>query len=302
MVISMKHVRVFMIACCFVASLFPAASFAALEPKRTSEEDVESQVQARAYVVMDYASGKILTMKQENLSWPIASLTKLMTANVLFDELPNLKSKQSIVSEDDVGGAKLIVRNGDKLTIQDLFYAMFLGSANNATNALSRTSRLSKEDFVAKMNKKAKTLALENTAFVDPTGIDPQNTSTVLDMAKIAKTAFRQPLIRKWTTTPKKTIAVLTSGKTKEIKNTNWMLTRPEYKAIFVTAGKTGYLEESNWNFVTTLRPTNTKQKELLIVVFGSPSRAQSFQDTKMLANWAWKSYAWKKEVKTVSR
>lgn len=282
--------------------VFPTAIFAAQTPERIDPSEIESAVQAEAYVVMDRATGTILTMKQENKIWPIASLTKLMTTNVLLEKKPSLQTRYAVKTIDDVGGAKLYLKNGDKLTIQDLFYAMFLGSANNAANALVRTSGLSKTQFVKKMNAKAVTMKLSQTKFTDPTGMDTTNVSTPLEMAKIATIAFDQPLVKQFTTTPEQTIRVVNTGVTKKIKNTNWMLTRPEYQDISVTGGKTGYLEESAWNFVTTIHPKSDTQRELLIVVFGAPTRADSFIATKTLADWAWKSYSWKQEFKTASR
>jgi len=289
----------------FIVVGFPTAIFAATStvvPERIDPIEIESSIHAEAYVVLDRASGKLLTVKQENKVWPIASLTKLMTSNVILEKPPAMQTRYAVKSIDDVGGAKLYLKNGDKLTIQDLFYAMFLGSANNAANALARTSGLSKTQFVKKMNAKAQTMNLLQTKFTDPTGMDITNVSTPLEMAQIARVAFDQPLVRQYTTTPEKTIRVVNTGVTKKIKNTNWMLTYPEYSDISVTGGKTGYLEESAWNFVTSIRPKSDPNKELLIVVFGAPSRADSFIATKTLADWAWNSYAWKQEYKTASR
>ena len=170
----MKY-RAAIIFASFFVVVFPTAIFASTNtvvPERIDPIEIESFVTAEAYVVMDRASGKILTVKNENKVWPIASLTKLMTANVLLEKKPSLQTRYAVKKIDDVGGAKLYLKNGDKLSIQDLYYAMFLGSANNAANALARTSGLTKEKFVAKMNANAKSLNLLNTKFTDPPGMD----------------------------------------------------------------------------------------------------------------------------------
>ena len=191
---------------CCVKKVVPKASAPVVTiPKtvitRTDPSEIESQIGARAYVVMDRASGKILTMKQEHLVWPIASLTKLMTADIVLAKKISPKKMQSVLKADDVGGAKLFVRDGDKFTIDDLFYAMLVGSANNAANALARASGDSRESFVARMNARVKELGLKQTVFVDPSGIDPANVSTPIELAKIANVAFTNPQI-KYTTTP----------------------------------------------------------------------------------------------------
>ncbi|MEK7452159.1 MAG: serine hydrolase, partial [Patescibacteria group bacterium] len=202
---------------------------------------------------------------------------------------------QSVLKADDVGGAKLFVRDGDKFTIDDLFYAMLVGSANNAANALARASGDSRESFVARMNARVKELGLKQTVFVDPSGIDPANVSTPIELAKIANVAFTNPQIKKYTTTPVRFVRVVNTGAQKKIKSTNLMLTKPEFRTASITGGKTGYLEESGWNFVTTLRSKTTDVKrELTIVIFGADSRLKSFEDAKKLSEWAWKSYEWK--------
>ena len=201
----------------------------------------------------------------------------------------------NVIAADDVGGAKLYVKSGDKFTIDDLFYAMIVGSANNAANALARASGLSRSAFVDAMNAKAKSFGLTSTVFVDPSGIDPANISTPLELATIVNSAFNNPSIKKYASQPIRNIRVVNTGATKKIQNTNWMLTKPAYNNGIVVAGKTGYLEESEWNFVTAIRPKNNDpKKELLLVIFGADSRAHSFDDAKKLSNWAWKSYVWK--------
>lgn len=266
-----------------------------ITPVRIDSSEIESKVNAKAYVVMDRTSGKILTMKQENLVWPIASTTKLMTAQIVLSQNISPLSTQTVLTDDDVGGAKLHVKNGDTFTIDDLFYAMLVGSANNAANALVRASGLTREEFVDAMNAKTKSLGLKSTMYVDPSGIDPANVSTPLELAKIANVAFSNSLIQKYASTPVRNVKMINTGSIKKIQSTNWMLTKPSYKNGIVVAGKTGYLEESMWNFVTALKPKNgDAKKELLIVIFGSDTRAQSFTDAKTLSNWAWKSYSWK--------
>lgn len=279
---------------CFVslAVVFPTAVFAA--PVRVDPMEIESEVHAKAYVVIDRASGNILTMKQENLVWPIASLTKLMTANVVLEKKISTKRLQSIVKEDDVGGAKLYVKNGDKFSVDDLFYAMLSGSANNAANALARTCSASREEFVAAMNARAKVLGLNHTTYVDPSGMELGNTSTVLDVAKLGDKMFKHPQIKRYTTTARKNIRVSNTGTIKKITSTNWMLFHSAYDDVFVTGGKTGYLEESGWNLAVALRPSQKDTKrELLIVLFGSSSRAESFEDANVLADWAWHVHEW---------
>lgn len=266
-------------------------------PVRVDLSEIESSIESLAYVVMDRSTGKILTVKNENKVWPIASLTKLMTAKVVLDHEVAMGSVADVRTIDDVGGAKLYVNDGDTFSVQDLFYAALVASANNAANALSRATDLSRDEFLVEMNNKAAELGLINTMFVDPTGIELGNVSTAREMARIAQSVLEEDEIRRFTSTSVKYIDVLSQGTQKKMTNTNWMLWKPTYDDLYVTGGKTGYLEESGWNLVVSLRPmSGDADTELLIVVFGAKSRSASFEDANTLADWAWETYEWQKQ------
>ena len=265
-------------------------------PVRVGSAEIESAISAQAYLVMDRSTGKILTVKNENQIWPIASLTKLMTASIALDQKVPMEKTQAVLNTDNVGGARLYVNNGDEFTVEDLFYATLVGSANNAANALARSTGLSREAFVQQMNAKAKALNLTQTQYVDPTGIELGNVSTARELARVAQMALSREPMKTFTTTATKYITDLSQGTTKKMTNTNWMLWKPEYDDIYVTGGKTGYLIESGWNLVVSLKPMGgDADKELLIVLFGADSRADSFVNTNRLADWAWESYQWQK-------
>lgn len=265
-------------------------------PVRVDLTEIESSIDSVAYVVMDRSTGKILTVKNENKVWPIASLTKLMTASVVLDEEVPMTTVADVRATDDVGGAKLYVNDGDTFSVQDLFYATLVASANNAANALSRTTDFSREEFLEEMNARAQALGLIHTAFVDPTGMELGNVSTAREMARLADVVLAQDTLRQFSGTVTKYITVLTDGSQKKMTNTNWMLWKPEYDDLYVTGGKTGYLEESGWNLVVTLYPMGGDvDTELLIVLLGAASRGASFQDANALADWAWQAYEWQK-------
>lgn len=249
-------------------------------------------VTSSSHIVIDRTSGQILSASHADRVWPIASLTKLMTAQIVLDTGTSLSSVFPVTAEDDVGGAKLYVTSGDTFTLDGLLYATLVGSANNAANAIARVTGLSKPDFVKAMNARATALNLSHTAYVDPTGIEIGNVSTARELAVIAGQAFSRADVHRYVTTAKASVSVLSQGTVKTISNTNWMLWKPEYDDVWVTGGKTGYLDESGWNLAVTLRPsTKNEKRELLIVLFGAESRALSFQDADALSSWAWKNF-----------
>lgn len=263
-------------------------------PERVDWTEIESQIGSTAYVVMDRSTGKILTVKNENRVWPIASLTKLMTANVVLDYEVPMTQVADVLNTDNVGGARLWVEDGTEFTVEDLYYATLVASANNAANALSRTTGLSSSAFLEAMNERAQEMNLIHTEYVDPTGIELGNVSTAREMARVARDVFARDEIRRFTTTAVRYIDVLTDGSEKKMTNTNWMLWKPEYDDVYVTGGKTGYLIESGWNLALTLRSSaHDTDRELLIVLFGAESRADSFIDANALADWAWDVHEW---------
>jgi D-alanyl-D-alanine endopeptidase (penicillin-binding protein 7) len=279
----------------FAVVVFPSTVFASdiSAPRRVDPREIESEIGAAAYFVVDQATGEALTMKQEDRVWPIASLTKLMTASIVLDSQVSLNRFVSMKNSDNVGGARLWVNEGDAFSVNDLFYATLVASANNAANALSRTTGLSKTDFVAQMNKRAKEFGLSRTHFVDPTGIDAANVSTPREMAELARESLSRKEIQKYTTTSTRFIRVASTGAPKKMINTNWMVWKSKYDDVWVTSGKTGYLNESGWNLAVTLKPTKNDKRELLIVVFGAKSRVSSFDAAQRLADWAWNVYRW---------
>ena len=251
-------------------------------------------ITARDYIVVDASSGVILSARGADEVWPVASLTKLMTAQVALDRGLHLSEVVAVTNADNVGGARLYVDDGTTFSASDLLSAMLIGSANNAANALARAAG---PNFVSAMNARASSLHLSHTHFIDASGIEPQNVSTAREVALFANEAFTHSEVQQRTTTVKKQIYAITTDEWRDLKTTNWMLYYPEYDDVYVTAGKTGYLEESGWNVVERLRPSaNGKNQELLIVTFGSASRGDSFHDAEALAEWIWQSYTFASE------
>lgn len=253
-------------------------------------------VASAAYIVIDRKSGKVIAEKEADAQRPIASLTKMMTGLVVLEKKVPLGRVQAITADDKVGGSALNTKNGTKFTVSDLFYASFLASANDATNALADATRLTRKKFVAAMNAKAKTLKLTRTVFADPTGIDDRNISTPREMAKLFETATKQYVIRRAMTTAKRTLTIRSSGKKVTVKNANGMLWKPEFDDIWVSGGKTGYCgANGGWNLAVSFTDAADRTKpELILVLFGAATLKQSEDGAETLARWAWENFTWK--------
>ena len=246
-------------------------------------------------IVLDAKTGQVLYEYKADRIWSAASLTKLMGALVFMDHHPNWNTVISLLQQDEVGGGRLRVASGARLTVRDLLYSSITASANNAATALARVSGLGISAFVKAMNKKAAILGLKSTTFVDPSGIEPKNVTTAREMAIIAGKAFDMDAIRRPATTAHYRFVVRNTGQVKNLTNTNDLLVQGEYDDVYVMGGKTGFLYESMYNLAVRIKPMNDEQgkRSLMIVVFGSPDRPQSFRSAHALAKWAWKAYTW---------
>jgi D-alanyl-D-alanine endopeptidase (penicillin-binding protein 7) len=243
---------------------------------------------AEAVMVVDAASRETLLANRSRAPHSMASLTKLMTAMVVLDRRVPMTRTMILAKKDEVGGARLRVAVGTRLTVRDLFYATLVGSANNAANALARSTNLDADTFIGKMNGKAEELGLRGTKFVDTSGMDARNVSTPEDTAALAIEAFGKYEIKKATTTAK--YSLLAQRAVHQFNNTNALLT-DDKNGLIVLGGKTGYLPEAGWNLAVKMM--DARHKPLIVVVFGSENKDRSFKDAEVAARWAWDNYKW---------
>lgn len=224
-----------------------------------------------------------------------ASLTKLVSGLTVLRQGPAWGKVVSMSSRDEVGGGRLRVSAGARLSVRDLWAVAIGSSANNATMALARVTGLSHAAFVQRMNQAAKAVGATQTSLVEPSGMDPANMTTARDMARIADAAFREPMMRSATTRATYRIAVVGERQSRELKTTIApFILDPD---VWTLGGKTGYLEESMYNLVARLRNVDGAGKpvagtDVIVVVLGAPTKDGSFQSVKHLAQWAWQHHA----------
>ena len=167
-----------------------------------------------------------------------------------------------------------------------MFYTSLIGSDNNAARSLVRASGLSQKDFVSAMMLKAAELGMINTVFVDPTGLSPENVSTVEDLMILATTVFKQPDILAATSLGEYYLAIRNTGSRRRIPSTNKLLD----SFLTVEAGKTGFIDESGYNLVSKIKDTG---HSIIVIVLGSAEEVDRFQESKALAWWAFNNYIW---------
>ncbi|MBT4856657.1 D-alanyl-D-alanine carboxypeptidase [Candidatus Uhrbacteria bacterium] len=257
---------------------------------------VAPEVTAETYIVIDDASGTILAAGNADQLWPVASITKLVTAKTAMDLGLDGGGVGTVEDVDDVGGAKLWVYGGTSFAMIDLLKATLVASANNAANAVARLTGYENETFIDHMNEFAASLNLGRTTFEDPTGIELGNVSTAREVAAFASAVFADENIRRMAGTSSIYIDALNDDYTRNINSTNWLLYDHAYDDVYVTAGKTGYLPEAGWNLVVRMHPMgDDEDSSVLVVVMGSDDRRTSCDDAASLARWAWANHDWER-------
>jgi len=224
------------------------------------------EIKARAAVVMEAETGKVLFAKNPELRLPPASTTKLMTALVVLDwmqpdELVTVSERAATTSPTKIG-----LRHGDTISIRALLHAALIRSANDASVALAEAVAGSEGSFVELMNRKAVLLGLYNTRFINPNGLPgPGQYTTALELAQIMRETLRHPLLNEILGTRIAEIATV-EGRTKMITNTNHLLLSDQEFMI----GKTGYTKDARHCFVGA---GDCGSGTLIVALLGEPMR-----------------------------
>lgn len=144
---------------------------------------------ALAYLVADIKTGEVIIQKGETSAYPLASVTKLMTALVATENM-DLK-KYATVSRDSYNtlGAEGNLALGEKLKLSDMMYPLLMESSNDGAEVVA--DEYGHPEFLQLMNKTAALLGMKNTYYEDPSGLNPKNVSTVVDQFKLAQYIYK---------------------------------------------------------------------------------------------------------------
>lgn len=252
--------------------------------------NAELQLAATSSAAIDCKTGKTLYNKEMDQKWPMASITKLMTALVFLDRNPGWDSAVEMKNEDRREGGRIYLFSGEKVKAKDLFYFALVGSDNTAAAALARSTGLSEKDFIAEMNSKAGSLKLKNTHFEDLTGLSGNNISTAREIAELAKAALANEEISKATLTNAYDFTTA-DGRKKHIDTTDYLLDNFSQNGLKILGGKTGFIDASGYCFVGKF--TNHNGNEIISVVLGTDSKNARFQQTKKIVEWVYENYQW---------
>jgi len=220
-----------------VAALRTAGDIAGLH-----KTDDPLSLRSNVAFVLDQNSSEVLFEKNANVALPIASITKLMTGLVVVEAGQSLDETLTITNADvdrlKYSSSRLPV--GARMTRNNLLHIALMSSENRAAAALGRNYPGGTQAFVAAMNAKAKELGMNDTRYVDSSGLSSQNVSSARDLAKLVAFAHQKPLLRQYSTDPNWVVEA--SGRPMRYSNTNYLVALPDWN---IGLQKTGFINEA---------------------------------------------------------
>jgi D-alanyl-D-alanine carboxypeptidase (penicillin-binding protein 5/6) len=249
----------------------------------------DQDLTARAAVLMDAATGKILYQKDADLRLPPASTTKVMTAILTLESERKLGDSLTVSkSATRVPASKLYLRPGQRLTIEDLLYGILLASANDASMVLAEGIGGSVERFTELMTKRAHEIGATNSHFTNPHGLTaPDHYSTARDLAVLFRYAMRNATFREIVQT--KISSVNSSGIVRKKTVARRVAVRNHNRLLWnfdgAIGGKTGYTHAAQKCFVGAVVRNGVT---LIVAILGARDQ---WGDTKKLLEYGFDHY-----------
>ena len=244
---------------------------------------------ARAAVIMDMDTGRLVWESNGHTRLPMASTTKIMTA-LLAMENGNLTDKIKVRYEDllpleGTESSRMWLDVGQEWTLEQLLWGLMLPSGNDAANVIAGyIGKGSIENFVGMMNARAAELGLKDTQFKTPHGLDTDGHYTsAYDLTVIGRELVKYPIINKMIKTG---YYVIEGPRDLPVQNTNRFVREPDIEPS-IDGIKTGYDDLSLQCIVASATRGGHR---ILVTVLGS---YEYVRDTKELVNWAFSQYAW---------
>jgi D-alanyl-D-alanine carboxypeptidase (penicillin-binding protein 5/6) len=238
---------------------------------------------ARAFIIQDFNSGRAVASEAADQSYEPASITKLMTAYVIFNELKAGKialGDKVTISEKAwrTPGSRMFVEVGKQVSVEDLLQGMIVQSGNDATIALAEFVAGSEETFAALMNRHAEDLGLTGSHFINSTGLPgAEHYMTARDIANLAATVIRNyPEYYKWYSQKEYTFNEITQ------QNRNKLL----WKDASVDGIKTGFTDSAGYCLVTSATKDGMR---LITVVLGTDSASARISASQALLNYGFR-------------
>ena len=272
----MKRILTGLLALLLLLALSPAA--------RAEELAVES----RACLLMEKSTGEVLYAVNEHEQLEPASVTKIMTVLLVMEAIDSgaLRYDDMVTASAyacSMGGSQVWLKENEQMSVEDMLKAVCVASANDASVALGEHLAGSADAFVEKMNQRAKELGMEDTHFLNPTGLPASgHVTSAYDIALMSRELIlHHPDIRRFTTIWMDSLRDGAFG----LNNTN--------KLIRYYQGATGLKTGSTDGALYCLSATAERDgMELIAVILKAPTSTQRFEGAKVLLNYGFAAYA----------
>ena len=220
------------------------------------------ETSAQAYIVADIDTGEIIVEKNSGTAFPIASVSKLMTALVAMHDMNPHEMVTVSRSSVEIYGTAGGLRVGEKILVNDLLYPLLMESSNDAAEVLAEAYGF--DEFLKHMNAKAKELGMESTSFAEPSGLSENNASSASDLLKLVEHISKEhPEI--WDITRVRQYAIL--------KHSWGNASQLSRKSNFV-GGKNGYTDEAHYTTASIFDvPVNGGMRRFAVILLKSNSR-----------------------------
>lgn len=249
----------------------------------------ENDYTAKSLFLMDYNTNQVLFENNSNDRIPVASIVKLMTIYLTCEriELGEISLDDLVVASEkaaSMGGSQVFIESGAEYSVGDLLKSTIVSSANDASVALAETIAGTEDEFVLLMNSKAKELGLDNTNYVNCTGLPaPNQFSCAKDTAILLKEVSKFSTYHNYSTI---WMDVLKhpKGRESELVNTNKLIRYYEG----CDGGKTGSTNEAGYCLAATAKRNNMR---LIAIVLGAENGKLRFAETSKLLNYGFTNF-----------
>ena len=253
---------------------------------------VPPPVTARAWMLLDATSGQEIASFNPDTRVEPASLTKVMTAYLVFQALRDgrLSARQQVTVSTRAwkvapGSSKMFLEPGKRVSVNDLLYGLLVQSGNDAAVVLAEAVSGSVEAFVQRMNQQAGKLGLRDTHFASPHGLpDPGTYSTARDLAMLA-----QHLVRDYPDLYKTydSVRTFTYNNISQPNRNRLLWLDPSVDGL-----KTGHTEAAGYCLIASAeRPDGQARRRLISVVMGTASDKLRTEESRVLLNWGFQSF-----------
>ena len=252
-------------------------------------EELDLTPNSKSSILIEFNTGEVLYEKNKDEKLPPASMTKIASLLLIFENIDNKNiSINDVVNISEnaskMGGSQLFLQTGESYKVEELIKGVAIASGNDAVVALAEYIAGTEANFVKQMNDKCKELGCKNTNFVNPHGLDDENHyTTAYDMSLLARELLKYKDILNYTSLYEDYLKRNDGSKT-WLVNTNKLI---RYY-IGVDGLKTGYTKNAGYCLTSTANKNNMR---LISVVMGSNTNEDRSRETINLLDFGYNNY-----------